>query len=230
MGQSFSVGVLLLATAAIAGCGPGGVNGDVTATQDGGNTVNGSILVPAGLHSGTVDTVNGSIHIEDNAVVRTAATVNGGINMGAHSSATSLTTVNGEVALGESARVEKGVTTVNGSLVLKNGAEVGGRLRNVNGHIVLTGARVGGGLQTVGGDIDVTGGSHVEGGILVEKSTSWFNFNPSTKPRIVIGPGSVVQGDLRFEREVNLYVSDQATIGPVTGATVVRFSGDKPPG
>ena len=229
MRQSLSLAVLLLATAAIAGCDAGGVNGDVTATQSGGNTVNGSILVPAGLRSGAVNTVNGSIHIEDNAVVGVADTVNGGISLGAHSSATSLSTVNGKVALAEGARVEKGITTVNGSLVLENGAEVGGRVGNVNGHIVLTGARVGGGLQTVGGDIDVNGGSHVEGGILVEKSNSWFNFNPR-KPRIVIGPGAVVQGDLRFERDVDLYVSDRATIGPVTGATVVRFTGDKPPG
>jgi len=229
MRRSLSLVVLLLATAAIAACDAGGVNGDVTATEKGGNTVNGSIFVPAGLHSGTLDTVNGSIRIGDNAVVSTAATVNGGISMGAHSSATSLSTVNGEVALADGARVEKGITTVNGSLVLKNGTEVGGRLQNVNGHIMLTGARVGGGLQTVGGDIDVTGGSHVEGGILVEKSHSWFTLNPRT-PRIVIGPGAVVQGDLRFEREVALYVSDQATIGPVTGAKVVRFSGDKPSG
>ena len=229
MRQRFSLAVLLLATAAVAGCDAGGVNGDVTATEHGANTVNGSILVPAGLHSGTVDTVNGSIHIEDNAVVGVAATVNGGINLGSHASATSVSTVNGHIALAEGARVEKGITTVNGSLVLKNGADVGGRVGNVNGHIMLTGARVGGGLQTVGGDIDVNAGSHVEGGILVEKSSGWFNFNPR-KPRIVIGPGAVVQGDLRFERDVALYVSDRATIGPVTGATVVRFSGDQPPG
>jgi hypothetical protein len=38
-----------------------------------------------------------------------------------------------------------------------------------------------------------------------------------------------VQGDLRFERKVRLLVSDKATIGPVTGATAVPFSGDSPP-
>jgi hypothetical protein len=34
---------------------------------------------------------------------------------------------------------------------------------------------------------------------------------------------------LRFEREVQLYVSDRATIGTVSGATPIPFSGDKPP-
>jgi hypothetical protein len=39
-----------------------------------------------------------------------------------------------------------------------------------------------------------------------------------------------VKGTLRFERPVELYVSDRATIGPVEGATPVKFSGDRPPG
>jgi hypothetical protein len=43
------------------------------------------------------------------------------------------------------------------------------------------------------------------------------------------GPGSTVDGDLRFERPVQLYVSDRATVGPVAGATAVRFAGDAPP-
>jgi len=33
---------------------------------------------------------------------------------------------------------------------------------------------------------------------------------------------------LAFERPVKLYVSDKATIGPVPGATPVRFSGERP--
>jgi hypothetical protein len=48
-------------------------------------------------------------------------------------------------------------------------------------------------------------------------------------PRIVIGPGATVQGELRFERTVQLYVSDKATIGTVTGATAIPFSGEPPP-
>jgi hypothetical protein len=48
-------------------------------------------------------------------------------------------------------------------------------------------------------------------------------------PRVVIGPGSVVTGTLRFERPVKLYVSERATIGNVVGATAVKFSGEHPP-
>ncbi|MEJ1966759.1 MAG: hypothetical protein WDO56_36525 [Gammaproteobacteria bacterium] len=45
-------------------------------------------------------------------------------------------------------------------------------------------------------------------------------------PRVVIGPGSVVQGTLMFDREVKLYVNDTAKIGPVEGATAQMYSGD----
>ena len=44
----------------------------------------------------------------------------------------------------------------------------------------------------------------------------------------MIGPGAVVKGTLKFKREVKLYVSDRATIGPVEGATVNKFTGEHP--
>jgi hypothetical protein len=71
--------------------------------------------------------------------------------------------------------------------------------------------------------------SRVEGGIRVEKRSGGFtlSFWKST-PRIVIGPGAVVEGALEFEREVKLYVSDTAKVGEIKGATPVRFSGEKP--
>src|SRR5579862_677950 len=223
-----SVGIAMLAAVALCGAGCGGGMGDVTATESGANTVNGSIQVPAGLHSGGVSTVNGSIHVGENATVGSANTVNGSISLGAHASAESLTTVNGSVRLDDAAHVNAGVTSVNGSMHLKNGTQVGGAVANVNGNIELNAARVGGGLRTVDGDIKVLGDSHVDDGIVIRKSHSWFSWNSST-PKVVIGPGAVVQGELRFERKVRLYVSDKASIGPVIGATVRRFSGDQPP-
>jgi hypothetical protein len=56
--------------------------------------------------------------------------------------------------------------------------------------------------------------------------------NWSGKPRplrIVIGPNAKVDGALVFEREVTLYVHQSATIGSVTGATAVRYSGERAP-
>jgi hypothetical protein len=212
----------------LAGCYnmPGG---DVTANgSEATNSVNGSIHVPAGTHSGAVGTVNGSIKIDDNATVASAGTVNGSVALGAHATADSVGTVNGSITLGEGAHVNRDASTVNGAMTFKSGADVGGPVSNVNGRIALTEAHVAGGLHTVNGDIDIGGGSHVEGGILVKHSSGWFNFD-THKPRIVIGPGAVVQGDLRFERAVELYVSDSATTGPITGATAIRFTGATPP-
>ena len=205
---------------ALSGC-------DIAVDGDGSTKINGSVHIPAGKAAEEARTVNGSIHIDDNAAVTSAATVNGSVRLGAHATATSAKTVNGAVTLGEGAHVSESAGSVNGDLTLASGAEVSGSLANVNGKIDLHSAHVAGGIKTVNGNISILGTSHVEGGILVEKPSSML-FN-SEDPVIVIGPGAVVQGDLTFERKVKLYVSDKATIGAVTGATAIAFSGDNPP-
>src|ERR1700722_11351088 len=207
---------------ALPGCG-GSSDGDES------NKVNGSIHVPAGKPPGAVATVNGSIHVDDNAAVTSAATVNGSVHLGDHVTATSLNSVNGSIALGSGAHVSGSASSVNGELTLGDGADISGSLSNVNGKITLNAAHVGGGIKTVSGSINIGGASHVEGGILVEKPSSELIQLGRDVPRIVIGPGATVQGDLRFERTVQLFVSDKATIGPVTGATAIPFSGDTPP-
>ena len=81
---------------------------------------------------------------------------------------------------------------------------------------------LGGGIDTVNGDITVGVGSHVKGGIKVEKpSPHWLpiSFGKRTPPRIIVGPNAVVDGPLVFEREVKLYVHSSARIGSVSGAT-----------
>lgn len=200
---------------------------DISFDGEGSSTkVNGSVHIFAGKAAEDARTVNGSIHIDDNAAVSSASTVNGSVHLGAHATAGSAKTVNGAISLGDGAHVSGGAGSVNGDLTLNDGAEVSGALTNVNGKISLTAAHVGGGIKTVSGNISVMGASHVEGGILVEKPGS-IMFN-GDDPVIVIGPGAVVQGELTFERKVKLYVSDKATIGTVTGATPIPFSGDKP--
>jgi DUF4097 and DUF4098 domain-containing protein YvlB len=191
--------------------------------------INGSIHVPAGKPPGAVATVNGSIHVDDNASITTAKTVNGSVHLGDHATATSLTNVNGSIVMGAGAHVSGGTTSVNGELTLGDGAEILGSLSNVNGKIILAGAHVGGGIKTVNGSVSITGASHVEGGILVEKPSGQFLQIVRDVPRIVIGPGATVQGELRFERPVQLFVSDKATIGTVTGATPMPFTGETPP-
>lgn len=208
--------------------------------------VNGSIRVAAGEHVGDVDTVNGTIDIEAGAAVQDISTVNGSIRvgervtaqkietvngaikLGAGAQAKSLETVNGAMRLEETARVTANVSAVNGRIQLARDSEVGGNLSTVNGRIELSAAHVAGGIKTVGGSIELDAGSRVDGGILVEKPTlSFLNIGKRT-PTIVIGPNATVGGALKFERKVELYVSDSAKIGAVEGATPIKFSGERP--
>jgi len=201
------------------------------ASKDGDEStkINGSIHVPAGRQPGAVATVNGSIHVDDNAAVTSATTVNGSVHLGDHATATSLNSVNGSIALGPGAHLSGSASSVNGELALGDGADVSGSLSNVNGKITLTAAHVGGGIKTVSGGMNITGASRVEGGLHVQKPSSELIHLVMDVPRIVIGPGVTVQGDLRFERTVQLFISDKATVGAVTGATAISFSGETPP-
>ena len=186
--------------------------------------VNSSIHVDDGGQAGDVSTVNGSITIGRNASVREVDTVNGSIRLDERASAESVGTVNGAVTLGEGVLVKEGVTAVNGKLTVRRGARVGGRLENVNGEFMLEGATVGGGIETVNGDIVVGAGSRVDGGVTVEDTNSWKWRAKSRNPRLTIESGAVVNGTLRFEREVDLYLGEGAVIGPVEGVEPRRYT------
>jgi hypothetical protein len=222
-----------LPLAAVAGEGGiSKVNGSVRveAGQSAGDvsTVNGSVTIEAGATAEDVSTVNGSINVESNATVQSIESVNGGVSLGSGSKASRMETVNGTLRLAERAQVSGDVSAVNGSAKLAKGADIQGELSNVNGKMDIDAAHVGGGLKTVNGDIEVGPDSRIEGGILVEKpNLNWFN-RKRRVPRIVIGPGAVVEGRLRFEHEVQLLVSDRAKIGAVEGANAVTFAGDEP--
>ena len=108
--------------------------------------------------------------------------------------------------LGEGAQVSGDVSAVNGTADLAKGASVGGGLSNVNGKMKIDAAHVGGGLKTVNGDITLGPEARVEGGILVEKPNGGWNIPKRHIPRIS-SARAVVDGRLRFEHEVELYVS-----------------------
>jgi len=210
------LGAALLSS--LAACGDGDPN----------HRVNGDVHVQAGAAATGADSVNGSITIDDGASFTDANTVNGAITVGAKSTGASVRTVNGAVSVSPAAHLSGSVTTVNGGISLQEGASVAGTITAVNGTIDLSGAQVGGGIKSANANIVITGDSRVSGGITVEKGANGFASTSGTPPRIVIGPGATVLGELRFERPVKLYVSDHATIGTVVGATAVQFTGDKP--
>ncbi|MDH5619694.1 MAG: hypothetical protein OEZ11_13835, partial [Gammaproteobacteria bacterium] len=82
-------------------------------------------------------------------------------------------------------------------------------------------------------DIKLEDGAVIKGDLVVEKPNNWkWGKDKSRKPRIVIGPGSRVEGTIRLEREVELFISETAEVGGVSGEMslddAVRFSGERP--
>ena len=192
--------------------------------------VNGSINVEAGERYGDLGTVNGSINIGAGARVADAETVNGSIRVSENVQAGGLSTVNGGIRVATNVTMNSNVGTVNGSVFVDRGGNIRGDVETVNGAIGLVDTDVIGGIETVNGDVTVGAGSHVRGGIRYEKpSRQWISFGKPKLPRVVIGPNARVDGPLVFEREVVLYVHATAGIGPVTGATAIRYDGPTPP-
>jgi len=192
--------------------------------------VNSGISIDAGSTAGSLETVNGGVHVGANSKVGDVESVNGGIHLEEGVQATSVDTVNGGVTVGAKGIVRDTIETVNGGITLDTDADVGGKVSNVNGGIRLERAHVAGGIETVAGDVWIAGGSRVEGGILVKEPHSFISWGSKEQrpPRIVIEAGAVVEGTLRFEHEVELYVHESAQIGTIEGAEAKRFSGDPP--
>jgi DUF4097 and DUF4098 domain-containing protein YvlB len=188
--------------------------------------VNGTVSVDAAGHAGNLSTVNGSVRVGDHASIQEGSTVNGAIELGDGAQASELHTVNGAIALGQGAQVRGKLHSTNGAISLEPSSEVTGDVANVNGAIELRHAHVGGNIETTGGNILVGADSQVDGGITVNEQHGWNSFN--RPPHVVIGPHAIVRGTLDFHREVVLQVSDSAQIGPVKGATAMRFSGAQP--
>lgn len=202
--------------------------------SSGATSVNGSITIGAdAVVTGGVKTVNGSIRVASGASIENASTVNGGVKIAANVQADDLSTVNGAVKVGESATVDGEIEAVNGSVTVQKGAKIAKSISNVNGKIELSGAEVGGDVSTVTGDVNVVDGSVVMGDLIVEKPSNWgWNDKKNRKPRVVVGPGSTIEGVISLEHEVDLFISATANVGGVSGVMsmndAVRFSGNKP--
>ena len=198
----------------------------------GATTVNGSIKVGSdAVVTGGLRTVNGSIRVGSGSTIENAKTVNGSLTMAEGVETGNLGTVNGAVMVGEKSSVDGDVSAVNGSITLEKSSLVTGEIGNVNGRIRLDGAKVEGNVTTVTGDIKLRN-AVVEGDLVIEEPGMWSNSGKKRKPRIVIGPGSRVEGDIVIEHEVELFISESAEVGSVKGVMslddATMFSGDEP--
>jgi hypothetical protein len=210
-----------------------GVNKDIAIAagepSSGAAVINGRIDVGAGAEvTGELSTVNGRIVVDRDAAVAGVNTVNGAVTLGTGASARNINTVNGDVSIGDSASVAGTVELVNGDIRLGTGAEVGGNVGAVSGTIRLRDAQVGGDVTTVAADVTLGGNSVIAGRLVVESRGGIGE----GAPRIVIGPGSRVEGVLEFGDDAEVYISEQAEIGGVQGVLaeedIVRFAGPEP--
>jgi len=230
---SFTIGllVLLMAVPAFGASVNKSIRIDAGAESDGATTVNGSIRVGENaVVTGQLETVNGSIRIDDGAEVEDVKTVNGRLQLGEGVRASNLSTVNGAVTLGKGTLVSGDIEAVNGAITVDKEVAVAGAVGNVNGRIELTGTEIGGNVTTVTGDVQIDQ-SVLKSDLVIEKPSFWSRVS-NRKPRVVIGPGSRIEGALVIEYEIELFVSDSAELGEVRGVMTLddatRYSGDMP--
>lgn len=233
---AFTIGLLimLMAVPAIGATVNKSVKIEAGSEAGGASSVNGSITVGENaVVTGNVKTVNGTIRVDEGASIEAASTVNGGVRLSDKVKSESLNTVNGSIKVGENAAVDGEIQAVNGRITVAAGSTIKDGVSNVNGQIELTGTEVGADLKTVNGDITLEGESVVKGDLIVEKNSGWgWGKSKSRKPRIIIGPGSRIEGKIILKREVELFISDTAEVGGVEGEMsmddAVRFSGKRP--
>lgn len=233
--KSFTIGLLamLLSLPALAASVNKSVVIDAGSRTEGASSVNGSIEVRKNaVVTGGVQTVNGTVRIDSGARVGNASTVNGSLKLKENVEADSLSTVNGTIEVGEKTTIDGSIEAVNGAIYLRSGASVAADVENVNGKITLSGAAVGGSVTTVSGDVFIVEGSVVAGDLIIEKPGGWGWNHNKRLPRVVVGPDSIVRGNIKLEHEVKLFISVAASVGDVIGVMslqeAVRFSGDKP--
>jgi len=182
--------------------------------------------------------VNGSIRVGADAVVNgDLQTVNGGIELGAGASAHSLETVNGKITLAANA-TGHAIEVVNGAVELGDGAAIESSIESVNGRVrIASGARVAGRVETVNGQIRLDGAEvgsieNTNGGIIVGPDSVVHGQLRVRRARgvsngpvtVEIHAGSRVVGPLVFEREVNLRIHETAEVGEIRGAKPEYFS------
>jgi predicted acyltransferase (DUF342 family) len=232
---AFTVGllVLLMAVPALGASINKSIKIDAGEEAEGATSVNGSISVgDNAVLTGGLRTVNGSIRVDAGAEIESAKTVNGRLRMAEGVSATDLATVNGSIAVAAMASIDGDITAVNGDISVEQDTSVTGSIENVNGRISLTGAEIGGDVRTVMGDVELQQ-SILRGDLVIEKPSSWNDRTSRNRdPRVVIGPGSRVEGTIVVEHEIDLFISEDAEVGGVSGIMGIddakRFSGDEP--
>jgi predicted acyltransferase (DUF342 family) len=192
--------------------------------SDGNNltSVNGSVRAEPGTSYHKVSAVNGNVRVGNRAAADEVHTVNGEIVVEDDVKLGEVETVNGSLEIGEGVTVERTASTVNGSVEIGKRSKIGGDVSTVSGEIELKGAEIKGSVVTRNGDIELSDGARVGGGIHVKKNEGDWGWGRNEPNKIHICGTCVVEGELKFDRPVELRVEDGAKIGKVVGESVTR--------
>ncbi len=196
----------------------------VSFAGDGNNlsSVNGSVRAEPGLTYGKLSAVNGNVRVGRGATADHAETVNGEIVVEEDAKLGEVETVNGSVDIRDGVTVARTASMVNGGVEIGNRSRVGGDVSTVSGEIEIDGAEVAGKVITTNGDIDLSDGARVLGGIHVRKNNGW-GWGKDEPIKVHVCSTCVVEGELRFDRPVELRVDQGAKIGKVIGESVKRL-------
>ena len=188
------------------------------------SSVNGSVRAEAGQSYGKLSAVNGNVRVGRGATADVAKTVNGEIVVEEDAKLGAVETVNGSLEIRDGVTVARNASTVNGGVEIGKRTRVAGDVSTVSGEIELNGAEVGGKVSTRNGDIELSDGARVLGGVHVKKKNDNGNwgFGKDEPIEVHICGTCVVEGELRFDRPVELRVEQGAKIGPVIGDSVTR--------
>jgi DUF4097 and DUF4098 domain-containing protein YvlB len=188
------------------------------------SSVNGSVKAEPGMSYGKLSAVNGNVRVGRGATADEAKTVNGEIVVEEDAKLGEVETVNGSLEIRDGVTVARSASTVNGGLEIGNRARVGGDVSTVSGEIEISGAEVAGKVTTSNGDIDLKDGARVLGGIHIKKNKgSNWGWGKDEPLKVHICSTCVVEGELRFDRPVELRVDQGAKIGQVIGESVKRL-------
>lgn len=180
-----------------------------------------------------VYSVDGGVHLAARAEAGKIRSVHGGVTLGEGATAKTIDTVDGPVALERGATCRHDLSAVDRRVSLAPGGHVGGNVRTLVAGLDGHDAEIAGAIHTVSGKILLHGTTHVGKGICLDKprpSTDAQDEVWKRLPRVVIGPGVVVDGPIVAARGGTLWVSRQARIGAVEGIRTQWFDGATPPG
>ena len=186
------------------------------------SSVNGSVRAEPGQSYGKLSAVNGNVRVGRGAIADEASTVNGEIVVEDDVKLGEVDTVNGSLDIGEGVTVTRTASTVNGDLEIGRRSRVGGNVSTVSGEIEIKGAEVTGTVETRNGDIELSDGARIVGGIHVKKNHGDWGWGKNEPNKIRICSTCVVEGELQFDRPVELRVEEGARIGKVVGESVTR--------